>query len=99
MARPVKLTSSGVDWVKDVVYNAAGQITSMKYTRDTGGNDYYTESRQYNVLGQMTQIQIPGGGWTARTRSPAPTTTGGSRRWRMRCRARPWFTSTIRSSA
>jgi YD repeat-containing protein len=32
----------------------------MKYTRDSGGAQYHTESRSYNLLGRMTQIQIPG---------------------------------------
>ena len=35
-------------------------MTQMKYTGDTGGVQYYTETRSYNHLGQMTQIQIPG---------------------------------------
>jgi len=34
---------------------AAGQVTSMKYARDTTGSQYYTETRSYNVLGQMTR--------------------------------------------
>ena len=62
MGRPNKLTdnqATPVDWAKDVVYNAAGQITQMKYTRNTSGSLYYTETRQYNVLGQLTQLTVP----------------------------------------
>ena len=63
LGRPIKLTdnqATPVDWVKDLVYNAAGQATSMKFTQNTSGSQYYTETRAYNVLGQMTQISIPG---------------------------------------
>ncbi len=64
MGRPVKLTSTqygqSVDWAKDVVYNAAGQIAEMKYTQNEQGTAYYTETRQYNLLQQMTRITVPG---------------------------------------
>jgi hypothetical protein len=36
-----------VDWVKDVAYNAAGQITTMSYARNPNGSSYYTEPRRY----------------------------------------------------
>ena len=48
MGRPIKLTdnqATPVDWVKDVAYNAAGQITAMSYARDPNGSNYYTETR------------------------------------------------------
>jgi hypothetical protein len=63
MSRPIKLTDNQptpVDWAKDVVYNAAGQMTQMSYTLNTGGTAYRTETRQYNALGQMTQLLAPG---------------------------------------
>jgi len=44
LGRPIKLTdnqATPVDWVKDLIYNAAGQATSMKFTRDTAGAQYY----------------------------------------------------------
>ncbi len=63
MGRPVKLTddqTNPVDWVKDVLYNQAGQVTEMKYTQNTQGSSYSTETRQYNVLQQMTRITVAG---------------------------------------
>ncbi len=63
MGRPVKLTddqTNPVDWVKDVLYNQAGQVTEMKYTRDIYGTNYSTETRQYNILQQMTRITVAG---------------------------------------
>jgi hypothetical protein len=59
--RPIKLTdnqATPVDWVKDVVYNAAGQITQMKYSRDTSGSAYNTETRTYNILQQLTRLPV-----------------------------------------
>ena len=41
-----------MDWVKDVVYNAAGQVTQMKYTQNTGGTSYYTETRSTMYSGR-----------------------------------------------
>jgi YD repeat-containing protein len=63
MGRPSRLTdnqSTPVDWVKDVAYNAAGQITTMSYARDPNGSSYYTETRQYNILQQLTRLTVPG---------------------------------------
>ena len=63
MGRPIKLTDNQptpVDWAKDVVYNAAGQIAQMKYSVDTSGSSYYTETRTFNVLQQLTQVTVPG---------------------------------------
>jgi hypothetical protein len=63
MGRPNKLTdnqATPVDWAKDVLYNFAGQVTQLLYTRNTSGSLYYTETRQYSILGQMTQLTIPG---------------------------------------
>ncbi|MGH9963024.1 MAG: hypothetical protein ACREBC_38895, partial [Pyrinomonadaceae bacterium] len=58
MDRPEKLTGS-LDWVKDVLYNAAGQMTQMlTFT----GSSFRTETRSYNTRGQLTQIaNSPGG--------------------------------------
>jgi YD repeat-containing protein len=61
--RPIKLTdnqATPVDWVKDVAYNAAGQITTMSYARNPSGSSYYTETRQYNILQQLTRLTVPG---------------------------------------
>jgi RHS repeat-associated protein len=64
MGRPVKLTDNQpdtpVDWVKDVLYNQAGQVTEMKYARDNYGTSHSTETRQYNILQQMTRITVAG---------------------------------------
>ena len=63
MGRPIGLRdnqATPVDWVKDVAYNAAGQITSMSYARDPSGSSYYTETRQYNILQQLTRLTVPG---------------------------------------
>jgi len=63
LARPIKLTdnqATPVDWVKDVLYNAAGRITQMKYTQTTNGSSYYTETRTFSVLQQLTRLTVPG---------------------------------------
>ncbi len=63
MGRPVTLTddqTTPVEWVKDVLYNQAGQVTEMKYTQNTQGSSYSTETRQYNILQQMTRITVAG---------------------------------------
>ena len=61
MSRPIRLTDNqAVDWAKDVIYNAAGQMTQLSTTNTTGGTSYRTETRQYNALGQMTQLAVPG---------------------------------------
>ena len=59
----IKLTdnkATPVDWAKDVTFNAAGQITQMKYSQDTSGSSYYTETRTFNVLQQLTRLTVPG---------------------------------------
>jgi len=54
LGRPNKLTdNSAVDWVKDVVYGAAGQVTQMRYWN---GGSYYLETKQYNARLQMTRL-------------------------------------------
>jgi hypothetical protein len=61
LGRPNKLTdnqATPLDWVKDVLYNTAGQMTQMKYWNGSGA--YYTETREFNVLGQTTRIAVPG---------------------------------------
>lgn len=59
MSRSIKLTDNqAVDWVKDVVYNTAGQLTQMKYTRDTSGNDYYTDKNADKNAGHGTQTRF-----------------------------------------
>ncbi len=44
---------SGVDWVSNVQYGTAGEMTQMTY----GGS---TETRQYNVRGQLTRMTWAG---------------------------------------
>jgi RHS repeat-associated protein len=59
--RPNKLTddqATPLDWVKDVLYNTTGQMTQMKYSQN-GSASWYTETREYNVLGQLTHITVP----------------------------------------
>ena len=65
LEQPTKMTgpvtySAGTakDVVKDVAYNFAGQVTSMKYLRwqdsnDNGAPYYFTETKTYNYLQQM----------------------------------------------
>jgi hypothetical protein len=63
LGRPIKLTGSdGLDWVKDVQYDASGRITAMTRMRQkarTGQGTltaaYLNESRTYNVRGQLTR--------------------------------------------
>jgi RHS repeat-associated protein len=60
MGRPIKLTDNQaepVDWAKDVVYNAAGQMTQVKQFNPSSGG-WRTETRQYNVLQQMTRLTV-----------------------------------------
>jgi len=54
MGRPNKLTNNGVDWVKDVTYGPADELTQMKYYYASGF--YYAETRSYNNLLQLTNI-------------------------------------------
>jgi RHS repeat-associated protein len=61
LGRPTKLTdNSAVDWAKDVLYNAAGQMTQIKYTTNGTNGSYYTETRQFNALNQLTRLTVPG---------------------------------------
>ena len=67
MGRPEKLTdnqSTPVDWVKDVLYGAAGQMTQMKqfdYWDQLGGYPVHrTLAYSYNNNLQLTQIQRQG---------------------------------------
>jgi hypothetical protein len=46
-------TFGGATLVSGVVYNAAGQVTSMTY-------EGWTETRQFNTLGQMTRLTVGG---------------------------------------
>jgi RHS repeat-associated protein len=45
--------------VDSVLYNTAGQLTQMRWFNLSGGGSQ-TETRQYNSLGQMTRLTIPG---------------------------------------
>ncbi|MBL8240450.1 MAG: hypothetical protein JNM66_23720, partial [Bryobacterales bacterium] len=56
-----------VDLVKNVVYGAAGQVTSMQYMQwqDAGTPNYFTETRSYNALYQLTSQVTGGTGGTA----------------------------------
>ncbi|MBL8239316.1 MAG: hypothetical protein JNM66_17960, partial [Bryobacterales bacterium] len=52
---PVFQGNTTVDLVKNVVYGAAGQVTSMQYMQwqDAGTPNYFTETRSYNALYQL----------------------------------------------
>lgn len=74
MDRPVKMTGSPtllgnttVDLVKDVQFGVAGQLTSMKYMQwqDNGTPYFFTETKWYNSLFQMTRQETAGSGGTA----------------------------------
>ncbi len=45
--------------VDQVQYNVSGQLTQMRWFNLTGGGSQ-TETRQYNALGQMTRLTVPG---------------------------------------
>jgi RHS repeat-associated protein len=63
MGRPTKLTEGGqnpIDWVKEVTYNVAGQITQMKYPRAGSSGYYLTETRSYNNRMEMTRLTVAG---------------------------------------
>ena len=63
MGRPIKLTDNSgtpVDWVKDVVYGPAGEMTQIKYTTNGTNGSYYTETRTFNNLLQLTRLTVPG---------------------------------------
>ena len=46
------------EWVKDVEYGPAGEMKQMKHRLSTG--NYYTETRQYNALLQLTRMTATG---------------------------------------
>jgi hypothetical protein len=45
--------------VDSVSYNTAGQLTQMRWFNLSGGGSQ-TETRQYNALGQLTRLTVPG---------------------------------------
>ncbi|MBY0505369.1 MAG: hypothetical protein K2X03_15755 [Bryobacteraceae bacterium] len=45
--------------VDNVLYNAIGQLTQMRWFNLSGGGSQ-TETRQYNALGQLTRLTVPG---------------------------------------
>jgi hypothetical protein len=74
MDRPTNMTgpstynpTAAVDHVKDVVYGAAGQVTSMKYLNweDSSTRYYFTESKTYDELFQLTRQTTTGTAGTA----------------------------------
>jgi YD repeat-containing protein len=56
MGRPVSLSGGTNNVASGAAYNAASQLTGFTY--GTGGTSW-TETRQYNVLGQLTRTTIP----------------------------------------
>jgi YD repeat-containing protein len=67
MGRPVSMTEasppgySPVSWVQGVTYDAANRMTSMQYPQYSSVFDYMTESKTYNVNGQLaTMTWTPG---------------------------------------
>ncbi|MFN8008459.1 MAG: RHS repeat-associated core domain-containing protein [Terriglobia bacterium] len=59
MGRPNRMTLSGDsrDWVKDVVYGPAGEMTQKKYWYENFGVDsYYVETLGYNSSLQLTSL-------------------------------------------
>ncbi|MFN8008409.1 MAG: RHS repeat-associated core domain-containing protein [Terriglobia bacterium] len=59
MGRPNRMRPGGEtrDWVKDVVYGPAGEITQMKYWYENiGGDHYYVETLGYNSSLQLTSL-------------------------------------------
>jgi RHS repeat-associated protein len=62
MGRPEKLTddqATPIDWVKEVLYGAAGQMTQMKEW-DTSTSSHRTRIYGYNANLQLSQLQIYG---------------------------------------
>jgi len=53
MGRPYWMNSGGMTLVSNVNYNAAGQMTSMLHSG-------LAETRQYNVLGEITRLTVAG---------------------------------------
>ncbi len=75
MGRPNKLTDNDsqrpVDWVKDVLYGPAGNVTQTRYLETKGASApqdvYYLQTHTYNTLFQltrMTTVREGGGGGT-----------------------------------
>jgi RHS repeat-associated protein len=63
MGRPNKLTddaASPVDWVKNLAYGVAGEMTSMQFYTGTP-TVYNTETRTYNTRLQLTRLTTVGG--------------------------------------
>jgi YD repeat-containing protein len=66
MERPVKLTDNSADpveWVNNVAYNAAGQMTQMTrltYIGDGGIPAHHSETRDYNARNQLTRLRVIG---------------------------------------
>ena len=67
LGRPSGMTEQQdrlVQWVKNVAYNQAGAMTAMSWLSvkgDTPGEDeYYSETRQYNVRLQLTRLTVAG---------------------------------------
>jgi RHS repeat-associated protein len=56
MGRPASLSDGTANVASGAAYNTASQLTSLTY--GTGGTSW-TESRTYNILGQMTRMTIP----------------------------------------
>lgn len=73
MGRPSKMTDNDpqrpVDWVKDVLYGPAGNVTQTRYLETKGASApqdvYYLQTHTYNTLFQltrMTTVREGGGG-------------------------------------
>ncbi len=68
MGRPNKLNENdpllgSIDWVKDVLYGVAGQMTQMKYLSTKDQHPvlpYVQETRQYNERLQLTRLTTNG---------------------------------------
>ncbi len=65
LGRPSGMTEQQdrlVQWVKNVAYNQAGAMTAMSWLSvkgDTPGEDeYFTETRQYNVRLQLNRLRV-----------------------------------------
>ena len=61
MGRPNKLTDNAptpLDWVKDVLYGVAGQMTQMRYSNGVPGAAYNLETKTYNTRLQMTEVKV-----------------------------------------
>jgi RHS repeat-associated protein len=60
--RPIKLrtqdpvTGTWTDWIKDVTYGPADELTSLKGMKNFGQQIYYQETRTYNSRLQLTRM-------------------------------------------